>query len=388
MEVKTAATVGVACAFGGLAASAALGQISVPTPTISAPTVSVPTVTVPNPAPPVPVPTVPVPRVPTPTVPVPAPPRPPVPTPAVPTPTVRTPTVALPVTTRSVQVTPSGQLTGGSPSVGGGVSGPATTGGGYSASARTQAPAAASSAHGVPRGRATRSWIAVRGADKRRTATLVFRLGRRGAVDITVVEVSPVCRIAARFRVGGHAGTNRVTVGRGAHGTRLMPGTYRIVGRTRGGRTVLRQTIVVVQARAPSPAELAFARRSNVCGATGLPGAGSTNAALASASFSVPAGPSQSTIRRHQRTSDQQDGADAHGRPVAAGISDAVKGAATDPIVIALLVLAALVFGVAALPRTVLADPRTMAAVAMHRAEFAVVGAAVLAVAVVAILLR
>jgi hypothetical protein len=240
----------------------------------------------------------------------------------------------------------------------------------------------------APRGRASRWWIAVRGADRRKTATLVFRLGRRGAVEITVMQVSPVCRIAARFTVGGHAGTNRVTVGGGVHGAQLTPGTYRIIGRTRSGRTVLRQTIVVVQARAPSPAELSFARRTSVCGAGGVPGAGSATAFLAPASFLGPGVPAQSTIGPHQqKSSDEYGWAGSHGRRIAAGLSDAVKGAATNPIVIALLVIAALVFGAAALPRTAVTSPRTMAAVAAHRGELAVTGASILVLAVIAILL-
>jgi hypothetical protein len=212
----------------------------------------------------------------------------------------------------------------------------------------------------------------------------VFRLGARRSVEITVVQVSPVCRIAARFRVGGHAGTNRVTIGRGAHGLQLTPGTYRIVGRTRDGRAVLRQTLVVVEARAPSRAELGFARRRNVCAAGGVTGAGVTSGSLASASFA-----SQSTIRRHQRPSDEgRNAGNSHGgRPIASGITHAVAQATTNPIVIGLLVLAALIFGLAALPRTAVAGPRMTAAVATHRGELAVTAAGVLAVAVIAILL-
>ena len=159
-----------------------------------------------------------------------------------------------------------------------------------------------------------------------------------------MVQVSPVCRVAGKFTVGAHAGTNRVNIGRGAHGTQLTPGTYRVVGRTRGGRTVLRLTLVVVQARAPSPAELAFARRSNVCGARGVIGSGSTTGSLASAALTGPgealAGlgdPSQSTIVRHQRQDgDAESGGVVHGgRAIASGISDAVQQATRNPIVIA-----------------------------------------------------
>jgi hypothetical protein len=213
----------------------------------------------------------------------------------------------------------------------------------------------------------------------------VFRLRGRAVVEITVVQVSPVCRVAAKFRVGGHAGKNRVTIGRGAHGTQLTPGTYRIVGRTRDGRTVLRQTIVVVQARAPSAAELASARRSNVCAASGVSG-GNASGSLASASLPGRGGPSQSTITRHQRQSNEGAGSSHGGRPIASGIADVVKQASTNPVVLGLLVLALLIFGVAALPRAAVADPRMMAAVAAHRAELAVAGAGVLAIAVIAML--
>lgn len=393
--MKTAATVGVACALGGLAASAALGQVSVPVPTVTVPSVSVPSVTVPVPTPPPPRPT--------PTVPVPAPTPPPVPTP-----TVRTPTVATPAVTASVQVSPSPSVSAGTSGGGVGSNGSAPSGGGSPGSQGYGSPtgsapgtpasgptpgspaaAAATAASGEARGRTTRPWIAVRGPAKRRTATLVFRLGRRGAVEITVVQVSPVCRIAARFRVGGRTGTNRVTIGRGAHGTELTPGTYRVVGRTRDGRVVLRQIVVVVQARAPSPAALAFARRSNVCGARGVIGAGSTTGSLASASAAGPGGGSQSTITRNQRQSGEAEASgDARGgRPLTSGISDAVAQATRDPLVILLLGLAALVFAVAAMPRAAIADPRLLAAVVSHRAELAVTGAAVLALAIAAMLL-
>jgi hypothetical protein len=397
--VKTAATVGVACALGGLAASAALGQVSVPIPTVTVPTVSVPSATVPSVTVPVPTP----PRPPAPTVPAPVPTPPPAPTP-----TVRTPTVATPAVTASARATPTPSVSAGTSGGGLGSNGSAPSGGGSSGSqgygtpvgstpgtpasgttAGSPAAAAATAASGEPHGRTTRPWIAVRGPAKRRTATFVFRLGRRGAVEITVVQVSPVCRIAAKFRVGGRAGTNRVTIGRGAHGAELTPGTYRVVGRTRDGRVVLRQVVVVVQARAPSPAALAFARRSNVCGARGITGAGSTTGSLAAASLAGPGDGSQSTITRNQRQSGESEATgDARGgRPLTSGISDAVAQATRDPLVILLLGLSALIFAVAAMPRTAIADPRLLATVVSHRAELAVTGAAVLALAIAAMLL-
>jgi hypothetical protein len=317
------------------------------------------------------------------------------------------------VTTPPVQVSPTQPVPGGNPITGGrgstgsgsiptiggspgspsnGSPGSSTGTANSGSSFGSPAAVAAAAASGAPRGHATRWWIAVRGADKRKQATLVFKLGRRGIVRVTIVQVAPVCRVAAKFRVGGHAGTNRVTIGGGAHGAQLTPGTYRIVGRTRDGRAVLRQTLVVVDAGAPSPAELTQARRSNVCAAGGVLGASTMRGSLASATLAGPGGPFSSTINRHQRQSGESGNSgtsgtsdEGGGRPIAAGLSEAVKQA-TNPFVIALLGLAVLIFGVAALPRTVVTDPRMMTAVASHRAELALAGGGILAVAIIAML--
>jgi hypothetical protein len=55
--------------------------------------------------------------------------------------------------------------------------------------------------------------------------------------------------------------------------------------------------------------------------------------------------------------------------------------------VIALLGFAVLLFGLAALPRNTLPDPRTMALVVSHRLELAMAGTAALGAAVVALFL-
>ena len=207
-DMRTAALVGLVCALGGLAASAALGQVPLPPlppcRPVTAPTVTVPPVTLPTP--PVPAP------------PVPAPP----PTGADrPGAAGRRPPG---VTTPPVQVSapPGGSGPGrrfrrsahGDVPGHGHVARHCATGSSSGASAPLVAAAS-----GAPRGRSTRSWIAVHGAGKRRTATLMFELHRKDGVRLTVLQVSPVCRVAARFHVGGHAGMNRVGIGGGAHGT-------------------------------------------------------------------------------------------------------------------------------------------------------------------------
>jgi hypothetical protein len=239
----------------------------------------------------------------------------------------------------------------------------------------------------------TRPWIAVHGPKSRRTTTLKFKLGRKAAVEFTVLQVSPVCRVVGRFRVQGHAGLNRVKFNGRVHGAQLGAGTYRISARARGSGTVLRVTVVIVDARAPSQAELALARRSNVCRSAGVLGASSTRGSFAGAAGGGGhANQAPSTIVRHQRASGGESpdevapsGTD-HGRPVAEALSSAADKA-SNPVVIALFGLAVLILGLAALPRSVVPDPRVTALVVSHRLELAVAGTAALGAAVVAMLL-
>jgi hypothetical protein len=209
-------------------------------------------------------------------------------------------------------------------------------------------------------------------------------------VQFTVLQVSPVCRVVGTFRVHGHAGVNRVRFGGRVQGEQLSAGTYRITARTRAGRVIAVTTLVVVDARAPSLSELAFARRSNVCGSTGV-----LTAAAARGSFAAGAGGNAngeaSTIVRHQRTSGKpsqspsSSGADGF-PPIASEPLKAI-GNAKNPIVIALLGLAVLMLGLAAMPRAAVADPQVLGLVAAHRVELVAAGTAALFAAVVAMLL-
>jgi len=155
---------------------------------------------------------------------------------------------------------------------------------------------------------------------------------------------------------------------------------------------VLRATVVIVEARAPSQAELALARRSNVCRSAGVLGASSPWGSFSAAAGDGHAGnQALSTIVRNQRGSGESSddaapsGSD-HGRPIAEALSSAA-GKARDPVVIALLALAAFMLGLAALPRAAVADPRAMALVVEHRVALTAAGTAALAAAVLAMLL-
>jgi hypothetical protein len=367
-------------ALGGLVVSGALGQsLPIPVPTVSTPTVSVPSVTVP----PVSVPSV--------TTPAPGPS----------TPTVQTP----PAQTPPAEVSGSGASVGGTGVSTGGGGGGSSSGGGAGSSAGSTAAssdsssggsfaagsASAGSSGGTTRLSSTRWWIAAHGPHQRRVTTLEFRLRGKGLVQFTVMQVSPVCRLVGTFRVHGRKGLNRVPFGRRVHGSALSAGTYRITARTRRGAAIAVTTLVVVDARAPSPQELAFARRSNVCGTSGVLGTAAVRGSLAVASGLGGRGEA-STIARSQRSSggkptkdDQSSGSDSSS-PIASAPLAAVE-TAKSPLVIALLGLAVMMLGLAAVPRTAIADPRGMGLVAAHRVELAAAGTAALLAAIVAMML-
>jgi hypothetical protein len=236
----------------------------------------------------------------------------------------------------------------------------------------------------------------VRGGKTRTRTTLRFKLRGNAVVEFTVVQVSPLCRVVGHFTVRGHRGVNKVPFDGRVQGSQLSPGTYRIVARTRSGATVFRSTLVLVEARAPTKSELARARRSNVCDAAGTFGTLGIGGSFAGATGGGTQGGAlaSSTIVRNQRQSANGSGnndngaaaGDDLGRPIAQALSRAAENAA-NPVVIALLGLAFLVFGLAALPRTAIPDPRTMALVASHRLELAMAGTAALGAAVVAMFL-
>jgi hypothetical protein len=210
------------------------------------------------------------------------------------------------------------------------------------------------------------------------------------------VQVFPVCRIVGHFTVRGHRGVNRVRFNGRVQGTELGPGTYRITAHTRRGGTVFRSTLVLVDARAPSKSGLARAQRSNVCGSAGALGTSGSGGSFAGAVGGGSQGGAlaSSTIIRNQRQSGNGSAnGDAgavlgggHSRPIAQALSRVVENAA-NPVVIALLGFAVLIFGAAALPRAAVPDPRRMALIASHRLELAMAGTAALGAAVIAMFL-
>jgi len=233
--------------------------------------------------------------------------------------------------------------------------------------------------------RTSRPWIAANGPSAQRRTTLTFRLPEGARVVFTVMQVSPVCRLAGTFTVRGHPGLNKVPFKGRLRGRQLPSGTYRISARTRGG-TVLRVTVVIVESGIPSPTELETAKRSNVCGAS---------AALASNPMSGPSAAAAPEQPRPTKRAASSKSASTHSGAVAAASSTRgspfspqnVSENATNPLVIAALAAAVLLLGLAALPSEAIPDPRITDALARHRVEVATAGAATLAAAIVALLL-
>jgi hypothetical protein len=226
---------------------------------------------------------------------------------------------------------------------------------------------------------ASRSWIG-----PKRATRITFFLPRAARVVFTVRQVSPVCRAAGHFSYRGHAGFNSVRFNGRLRGRQLEPGTYRVWARTRGGRTIPRITIVVVKAAAPTGAELAAARASNVCagngGAAGSSGA-SGSGALASAqhlerSLQPKSQPLASGLAK---------GANSHSGVLAASFEKTAE--AIRPVIVFMLGLAILLLAVASLPRTAVPDPRVHDVLARHRVDLAGVGAAALVAVVILFLL-
>jgi hypothetical protein len=214
---------------------------------------------------------------------------------------------------------------------------------------------------------------------------LTFRLTRAGRVIVMVTEVFPTCNVTGSFAVSGHAGLNRVAFGGRVQGHMLRAGTYRI--RTSGAAT-RRVTLVVVD-HVPSPAELAAARTRNSCqGSPQLatlrlfPSATATPSALAS--VSTPA-----SVGSYGALGSSASRGNEHSRGAARALLSAIdtRRALTNPVVIVALALAMLLLGVAALPASVVVDPRLGQLLIRHRLDLAAFGLAALATGVVAMIL-
>src|SRR5712691_2479653 len=310
-----------------------------PLPTVTVPTVTIPTVTAPT--------------LPPPTLPAPSP---------VPVPTSTT--AAVPAVPSVFPVTGS-TPGGGSPIGSGSTSSPAST----TSSGPGSEPTS------VERFHPSRGWIATSGPKRRRVTTLTFVLQRAARVVFVVEQVSPVCRVAARFAVRGHAGRNRVRFPRRASNLKLDPGTYRITARTRAARIVQRVTIVVVDGGVPTRAQIIAARAANVC----------TAAERLAAAASGSTGASNIPAAGQPSASGPSGGIRHSGAVLASSVEKAVR--AVRPVLVALLALSIVLLAIASLPRLAVPESRANELLARHRMEIAGLGTAAFVAVVITFLL-
>jgi hypothetical protein len=164
-------------------------------------------------------------------------------------------------------------------------------------------------------------------------------------------------------------------------GRRLKPGTYRITVETPDGQPLQRVKLVVVRA-APTDAELAALRASNACPTSFESSAmGSTGAV---SSGGEPSG-TKHVPSPAQPSGSNPTGPDSGGILGSATVEQAAQ--AIRPALVALLVAAILLLGVASLPRLAFADPRINEALARHRLQIAGIGAGALVAVIVSLLL-
>jgi hypothetical protein len=241
-------------------------------------------------------------------------------------------------------------------------------------------PGEAGSEPSVKHFASSRTWIATDGK-KRRVTTLTFFLAKRAKVIFTVKQLSPSCRTVGRFVAQGKPGVNKVRFAGRLKGEKLDPGTYRITARLRKGRAVERVLLVIVRSGSPSPAEVAALRASNVCPTlTGF---------AATAGNSTGASNTGDASELGDDESKPDDDENESGFPSASPPSDddrGVLGSATvkeaakalQPGLIALLIAAIILLGLASMPRTAFVGGRTNEALARHRPQIMALGTAAL----------
>jgi hypothetical protein len=378
--MKAAAALIVLAGFGFLVGHAQ-GDL-VPTPTVPTVTVKIPTLpTVTTVTTVTTVPTVPK----VPTVSTPKPPAvPTAPAPAVPK--VSTPTISDPVgsvTESPTSKTPTARVQS---SILGSSSnkGSSSPSGGSSSSGGSKAGSSAPERAGVTHFQSSRSWIGTSGTERRRTTTLTFVLANGAWVTFTVKQLSPECRAIGHFTVRGHRGLNRVRFAGRVGGRQLGPGTYRITARTRTGRLVQRVIVVIVGGSAPTRAELADARASNVCSAhfdsIGSETTGASNGGL------IAGGTLGAAVGTARPSSSAPKGSNSHsGAVLASAIEKTAR--AIEPALVALLAAAIVLLGLASLPRMAFVEPRFGDALVRHRTEIASLGAVALLAVIIAFLL-
>ena len=172
---------------------------------------------------------------------------------------------------------------------------------------------------------------------------------------------------------------------------KLVPGTYYLEARTASGRVVQRVTVVVVNGVAPSRRRLEALQAANVCPATAFARAStfSTSPFFTGGAFNIGAAAASDNASRSLAPDTQSSGLGAGSSSIGKVLASAVESRdrAIGAALVALLAVAILLLGLASLPQAAFADARFNYALARHRTQLAVLGAAAFVAVVISFLI-
>lgn len=182
--------------------------------------------------------------------------------------------------------------------------------------------------------------------------TLVFTLSRPALVRFTIDRVYPTCKRIGSFTVRGRPGVNRVPFRGRVRGRPLPDGTYRLRVRPRGARQdAAVVTVVIVNGKRMSAAELRKAQHASVCGsveiATTSPSSG-TPPSPAAGDDESPSGVVSVLTRARERIAETAEALVTGIRRIPGRLGAAADDPLSDPfvlIIIGLLTLATAALG-------------------------------------------
>jgi hypothetical protein len=215
----------------------------------------------------------------------------------------------------------------------------------------------------------SRLWVSARA---RRPTTIVITLPAAGVVELRLMQVAPLCRTAGRIVVHGHAGRNVVRFRGRVGGHMLVPGTYRITPRLRGGTQLRSLVLVVVAGRAPARGELVSAYAADACAAAWEASGSARFAAwMSAATLPSRSGGTKLTAGATASRTDLSRLGGILGANFARALQDPTS---VSPVLLILLAIAICLLGLAALPRAVVASPSLAEQLTHRRLDLALAG--------------
>jgi hypothetical protein len=180
--------------------------------------------------------------------------------------------------------------------------------------------------------------------------TLVFKLLRPALLRFTIVRVYPTCERVGSFAVRGRPGVNRVPFRGRLRGRPLPDGTYRLRVRPKGARAdVAVVTVVIVNGKRMTTAELSKARHASVCRSAEIAvGRGTSGDAVGGGSDQNTGGSKTVLERAKARITDTAEAFSANVRRIPGRLGAAADDPLSDPfvlIIIGLLTLSTATLG-------------------------------------------